>query len=130
MLRNAWGDINDTRRRSYAGNQSYKLGPRNDFDNPRLLSPKEEQKVRTGRQRAKEKAKADDIPGNSNNHSSSAPRAVRVAEKFRGGLNPEKHPKSLNERSPHQSSEWGDTKRSNPSTSVPHTQSESNSCST
>jgi len=42
MLRSAWEDINDTRRRSYAGNQSYKLDPRNDLDNPRPLSPEEE----------------------------------------------------------------------------------------
>jgi len=55
MLRSTWEDINDTRRRSYAGNQSYKLDPRNDLDNPRLLSPEEEQKVRNGRQKGKGK---------------------------------------------------------------------------
>jgi len=53
MLRRAWEDINDTRGRSYAGNQSYKLDPRNKFDNPKLLPPEEEQKVRTGRQKGK-----------------------------------------------------------------------------
>jgi len=57
MLRSAWEYINDTRRRSYAGNQSYKLDPRNDFDNPRVLSSEEEQKVRTGRQKGKGKGK-------------------------------------------------------------------------
>jgi len=49
LLRRAWEEINYTRRRSYAGNQSYKFDPRKEFDNPRLLSPEEEQKVRTGR---------------------------------------------------------------------------------
>jgi len=53
MLRSAWEDINDTRRRSYAGKQSYKLDPRNDLDNPRLLAPEEEQQVRNGRQKGK-----------------------------------------------------------------------------
>jgi len=57
MLRSAWEDINDTRRRGYAGNQSYKLDRRNGFDNPRPLSPEEEQKVRTGRQKGKGKGK-------------------------------------------------------------------------
>jgi len=57
MLRSAWEDINDTRRRSYAGNQSYKLEPRNNFDNPRLPSHEEEQNVRTGRQKGKGKGK-------------------------------------------------------------------------
>jgi len=57
-LSSAWEDINDTRRRSYADNQSYKPNPRNDFDNPRLLSPEEEQKVRTGRQKEKGKGKS------------------------------------------------------------------------
>jgi len=46
-------DINDTRRGSYAGNQSNKLDPRNDLDNPRLLSLEEEQQVRNGRQKGK-----------------------------------------------------------------------------
>jgi len=54
MLMGAWEEINDTRRRSYAGNQSYKLDPRNDFDNPRLLS-EEEEKVRTGLRKGKGK---------------------------------------------------------------------------
>jgi len=57
MLRSAWEDINDTRRRSYAGNQSYKLDPRNDLNNPRLLSPGGKQKVRNGRQKGKGKGK-------------------------------------------------------------------------
>jgi len=57
MLRRAWEDINDTRRRSYAGYQSYTLDTRNDLDNPRLLSPEEEQKVRNGRQKGKGKGK-------------------------------------------------------------------------
>jgi len=35
MLKRAWEDIKDTRRRSYAGNQSYKLDPRNDFRQPK-----------------------------------------------------------------------------------------------
>jgi len=39
MLRSAWEDINDIRTRSYAGNQSDKLDPRNDFDKPRPLPP-------------------------------------------------------------------------------------------
>jgi len=39
MLRGAREDINDTRRLSAAGNQRYKLDPRNDVDNPRLLPP-------------------------------------------------------------------------------------------
>jgi len=49
---------------------------------------------------AKEKAKAGNIPANSNNHSSNAARAVRVAEESRGGVTPENHPKILNERVP------------------------------
>jgi len=57
MLRIAWEYIDDTRRRSYAGNQSYKLDPRNDLDSPRLLCPEEEQKVRNGRQKGKGKGK-------------------------------------------------------------------------
>jgi len=55
MLRSVWEDINDTRRRSYAVNQSYKIDQRNDSDNPRPLSPEEEQKVRTDRQKRKGK---------------------------------------------------------------------------
>jgi len=57
MLRSAWEDINDTRRRSYAGNKSYNLDPRNDLDNPRLLSPEDEQKIRNGRQKGIGKGK-------------------------------------------------------------------------
>jgi len=51
MLGSAWEDINDSRRRSYAGNQSYKLEPMDDFDNPRLLSPQEKQEIRVGLQK-------------------------------------------------------------------------------
>jgi len=54
MLMGAWEEINDTGRRSYAGNQSYMLDPRNDFDNPRLLS-EEEEKVHTGLRKGKGK---------------------------------------------------------------------------
>jgi len=57
MLRSDWKDINDTRRRSHAGYQTHKLHPRNDLDHPRLLSPEEEQKVRSGRQKGKGKRK-------------------------------------------------------------------------
>jgi len=57
MLRSPWEDINDTRRRSDAGNQSYKLDTKDYFDNPRLLSPEEEQKIRAGRQKGKGKGK-------------------------------------------------------------------------
>jgi len=42
MPRSAREDINDTRTRTYGGNLSYKLDPRNDFDNPRLLSHEQE----------------------------------------------------------------------------------------
>jgi len=57
MLRSSREDIGVTRRRSYAENQIYKLYPRSDFGNPRLLSPGEEQKVSTGRQNGKGKGK-------------------------------------------------------------------------
>jgi len=57
MLRSAWEDTNDMRRKSYAGGQSYKLDTREDFDNPRLLSPEEEQKIRAGRHKGKGKGK-------------------------------------------------------------------------
>jgi len=40
MRRSAWENINDTRRRSYAGVQSYKLNPRNDFNNQRVFPMK------------------------------------------------------------------------------------------
>jgi len=82
MQRSAWEDINDTKRRSYAVNQSYKLDPRNDFDNRGLLSPEEEQKVRNGRQNGKGKAKvqAGNFPGDSSNHRSNAAMEARVAE--------------------------------------------------
>jgi len=57
--------------------------------------------------RAKVKAKenAGNFPGNRNNHNSNAARVVRVAEESRGGVTPGNHPKSLNEESPHLSSE-------------------------
>jgi len=57
MLRSAWEDIKETGRTSYARNQSYKLDPRNELKNPRLLSLEEKQKVRTGRRRCKGKGK-------------------------------------------------------------------------
>jgi len=57
MRRSSWEDINDTRRRSYAVNQSYKLDPRNDFDKQKLLSHEEEQKVPNGRQKGEGKGK-------------------------------------------------------------------------
>jgi len=102
MLRSAWEGINDTRMRSYAGYQSYKLDPRNDFDNPRLPPQKKNNKsaMDVKRANAKAKAKAGNIPGNRNNHSSNAARAVRVAEESLGGVTPENYPKSLNEEVP------------------------------
>ena len=57
MLRSAWEDTNDMRRKSYAGGKSYKLDTREDFDNPRLLSPEEEQKIRAVRHKGKCKGK-------------------------------------------------------------------------
>jgi len=84
MLRSAWEDINDTRRRSHAGNQRYKLDPRNDFDNPRLPSPLKRSKSSAQdviRAKGKARAKAGNNPGSRNNHSSNAARAVRVAGK-------------------------------------------------
>jgi len=117
MLRSAWEDINDNRRRSYAGNQSYNFDPSNYFDKPSLLSPEVEQKVRTGRQKAKENAKANagNILGNSNNHSRNEARAVREAEENRGGFTPENIPENKNEEVPPSFERMGNTKCSDPS---------------
>jgi len=95
MLRSSWEDINDTRRRSYAGNQSYKLDPRNDFVNPSPLSPAEEQNVRIGRQEGKGKGEGKEwqYSSSSSNHISNTARGVRVSEESRGGVTLENQPK-------------------------------------
>jgi len=102
-LRSDWQDTNDTKRRNYAENQWYKPDPRYHFDNPRLLSPEEEQKVRYGRRKGKKKtkARAGSITGNKNNKpSSNAAKVISLAGGSRGGVNQESHPKNLNEGFP------------------------------
>jgi len=125
MLRSAWEDINDTRRRSYAGNQSYKLDHRNDLDNPRLLSPEEEQKVRIRRQKGKGKGK-----GWQYSWQQQQPQQQRS----QGGKGGRGKPWRSNSRKPPEQSipyieRRGDTKRSNPSKPVPQAQIKSNVCS-
>jgi len=126
-------EINDTRRRSHAGNQSYKLDPKNEFDNQGLSHLKKNKKSALDSKREKEQAKANsgNAPGNRNNHSSNAARAIRVAEGNRGGVTPESYPKILNEEVPPTIERMGGHQPLEPPSpkSVPHTQIESISCS-
>lgn len=57
LLRSTWEEIKDTGRRTYAGDQSHKLDPRDGDDNPRFISPEEERNVRADRQKGKAKSK-------------------------------------------------------------------------
>jgi len=96
-------DINDTRRSSYAGNQSYTLDPKMTSTIQESSPQRMNKKSALAGKKGKEKGRASDgsIPGNNNNsRSSNAARAVRVAEVNRGVVTPETHPKSLNEVPP------------------------------
>eukprot|EP00669_Euglena_mutabilis_P004215 TRINITY_DN1541_c0_g1_i2.p1 TRINITY_DN1541_c0_g1~~TRINITY_DN1541_c0_g1_i2.p1 ORF type:complete len:196 (-),score=2.85 TRINITY_DN1541_c0_g1_i2:421-1008(-) len=131
MLRSAWEDINDTRRRSYAGNQSYKLDPRNDLDNPRLLSPEEEQKVRSGRQKGKGKGKGKGWQYSWQQQQPQQQRSqgVRLAEESRGGVTPETHRNVGMKGSPIGRANGGTPNARTPPNPVPHAKIESNCCS-
>ena len=49
LVRSAWEDIQQTRRRLCAGKQSFALKQRSDFNQPRLLDAEEEEKIRKAR---------------------------------------------------------------------------------
>ena len=49
MIRSAWEDLNENRRRLMAGRQSYALEARKDMDQTRLLTKEEAEKVRKAR---------------------------------------------------------------------------------
>jgi len=57
-LSSAWEDINHTRRRSYAGNQSYKIDLKNEFDNSIPFHLKKNKTFALADNRGKEKVKA------------------------------------------------------------------------
>lgn len=48
-LRSSWEDLLQTRRKAFAGKQSWKLDARKDDNKPKLVSPEEEKKLRTGK---------------------------------------------------------------------------------
>jgi len=101
MLISAWEDINDTRRRSYAGNQSQKLDPEmisTTQGSPPKGNKRSAMDVRSAREKAN--VKAGNIRGNSSNHDNNASRGVRVAGESPGGVTPRNHPQYLNEGVP------------------------------
>ena len=63
MIRSAWEDLNENRRRLMAGRQTYTLDQRKDMDQTRLLSTEEAEKVRKARS-AKATAPATQGKGN------------------------------------------------------------------
>ena len=61
-LRSSWEDQLQTRRRSFAGKQSWKLDPRSDDNKPRLVSLEEEKKLKQGKGKGKGKGQSTPPP--------------------------------------------------------------------
>ena len=61
-LRSSWEDQLQTRRRSFAGHQSWKLDPRKDDNKPRLVTIEEEKKLQQGKSKGKGKGPPSTTP--------------------------------------------------------------------